>query len=385
MVKIRLEKIVYSPSLVFFAVWFFSISSYSGVFSFIALETLLYFLSFFLFFLFGELLGLRFKVVFPGLRIIGQRALRNLCIVLILIAIFYSSQLLLYIFSGDSLSSSILGIRNSNLSGDPVIKYYNFYVGAIQLLFGIGLLAYLINYYKHNNRGNAIYLFCIWLALITSLFDGSRAFFLVSVVWFLVLSVIISNIKLGALFVYLAAVLLLFSLTFSIFRPVSEGLSEGAKYTAIYLSGGVGALEFAIRNEVTVYWQDLESILNKFVSLGLPFESYDLSKLRMEFVDLDKDYQTNVFTALGVYIQYFGYLYPFVAFIYGFIGGYLSFLCRRIIAGKYLYSLFLCTLIFSLFHEYVLSLSYYLIKIFLVVIFFGILARLFRLKVFYVQ
>lgn len=381
MVQIRLEKFLYCPSCIFFILWFFAIIIYSLMFSFVALETVLYFLLFFVFIFAGNLFGSRFKIASTNSIVPSENLIRQLCKLFFIITLIYSSQMIIHILSFDSLATAFLDIRRANLSGEPVVSFYNFYIGIAQLLLGIGLLGYLINYYKSNNTNNKIYLFSIGLSLITSLFDGSRSFLLTGVIWFLVLSVLINNIKLKTLMIYLSIILILFSITFSIFRPVGDDLITGFKYTGIYISGGVGALELAIKNQIIVYWQDLESILNKFALFGLPVGGYDLSELRMEFVYLDNEHQTNVFTALGVYIQYFGYFTLFIGFIIGFLGGYLSYLSQRNLIGKFLYSLFICSIVLSLFHDYILSFSYYVFKIFIVLSILFILENIFKILV----
>lgn len=378
MVQIRLEKILYCPSCIFFIIWSFAIIIYSSMFSLIALETILYFLLFFVFMFIGNLFGSRFKIASTKSIIPSENLLRQSCKILFLITLIYSLQMIMHILSFDSLATAFLDIRRANLSGEPVVRFYNFYIGIAQLLLGIGILGYLVNYYKFNNINNKIYLFSIGLSLISSLFDGSRSFLLTGVIWFLVLSVLINNLKLKTLIIYLVIILILFSITFSIFRPIGDDLVTGFKYTGIYISGGVGALESAIKNQIIVYWQDLESILNKFALLGLPIGGYDLTQLKIDFVYLDNEYQTNVFTALGVYIQYFSYFALFIGFIIGFIGGYLSFLARRNLIGRFLYSLFICSIVLSLFHDYILSFSYYVFKIFVVLIILFISENIFK-------
>ena len=381
MVQMRLEKFLYCPSCIFFILWFFAIIIYSLMFSFVALETILYFLLFFVFIFVGNLFGSRFKIASTKSIVPSENLIRQLCKLFFIITFIYSLQMIIHILNFDSLSTAFLDIRRANLSGEPVVIFYNLYIGISQLLLGIGLLGYLINYYKNNNANNKIYLFSIGLSLVTSIFDGSRSFLLTGVIWFLVLSVLINNIKLKTLIIYLSIILILFSVTFSIFRPVGDDLITGFKYTGIYISGGVGALEFAIKNQIIVYWQDLESILNKFALFGLPVGGYDLLELRMEFVYLDNEHQTNVFTALGVYIQYFGYFTLFIGFIIGFLGGYLSYLSQRNLIGKFLYSLFICSIVLSLFHDYILSFSYYVFKIFIVLSILFILENIFKILV----
>lgn len=339
---------------------------FSVMFSFIALETILYFLIFVIFMFIGNIFGSKFKIVTKKSFIPNENTIRFFTKLLFLITLIYALQMILYIVNFDSLGNAFLNIRMFNLNGEPVVPFYNLYIGIAQILLGIAILGYLINYYKNSNVNNKIYIFSILLSLITSVFDGSRSFLLTGFIWFLVLLVLINKIKLKTLLISLFLILILFSLTFSVFRPVDDDFLTGFKYTGIYISGGVGALELAIKNQIIVYWQDLESILNKFSLLGLPVGGYDLSELRMEFVNLDNKHQTNVFTALGVYIQYFTYLIPFVSLFIGFLGGYLSYLSKKNVIGKFLYGLFICSIVLSLFHDYILSFSYYVFKIFIV-------------------
>ncbi len=379
MVQMKLDKILYCPSCIFFVLWSFAIIIFSLMFSIVALETILYFLIFFIFMFIGNLFGTRFTIVPKKSVLPSEKMLRNFTKILFFITLIYSFQMIIYILNFDSPSSAFLDIRRSNLAGVPVVSFYNFYVGISQILLGLGIIGYLMNYYKNNNSKNKIYLLSIFLSLFTSVFDGSRSFLMTGFIWFLVLSVLIGNIKLKTLLIYLSIILIIFSLTFSIFRPVEDDLLTGFKYTGIYISGGVGALELAIKDQIIVYWQDLESILNKFGLLGLPVGGYNLSELSIDFVSLDDEHQTNVFTALGVYIQYFNYFTPFIGLIIGFIGGYLSFLSKKSLIGKYIYSLFICSIILSLFHDYILSFSYLLLKIFIVLFVIFILEKFFKL------
>lgn len=381
MVQIKLNKILYCPSCIFFILWFFAIIIFSSMFSLVAMEAILYFLLFFVFMFIGNLFGSKFKILSKKSIVPSENIIRQVCKIFFFITLFYSFQMITYILNFDSLSTAFLDIRLSNLRGEPIIQFYTFYIGISQLLLGISILGYLINYYKNNNSNNKIYLICIVLSLISSSFDGSRSFLLTGFIWFLVLSVLINNIKIKTVFIYLIIMLFLFSVTFSMFRPVGDDLITGFKYTGIYISGGVGALELVIKNQVIVYWQDLESILNKLALLGFPVGGYDLSQLKMDYVNLDSEHQTNVFTALGVYIKYFNDFTLFIGFFIGFLGGYLAYLAKQNLIGKFLYSLFICSIVLSLFHDYILSFSYYILKIFIVLTILFIFENIFKILI----
>lgn len=311
---------------------------------------------------------------------VNKSVLFPIMLVLILVNIYYSIKVASIISAASSAAAAFADIRQSELQGESLIGDMSFFINANQLLFGLACFGYITlqkvalkatlrehpTYsIKHTNANKYICLSGVYLSLLVSLLDGSRAFFLNALLTFLFAVNLLKLISLNKIFFIVIGVLLLFSLTFSIFRPEVDGFNDGIKYTALYLSGGIGSLDYVLRGEAKVYWQDYESLANKLSLIGLPFGGYDLKELRMDFVDLADGYQTNVYTALGVYYEYMGAAIIFFSFIVGAAMKYFSWLSKKGAVGLYLYSFFLSAMVLSIFHDYFLSTTYFMIKIFI--------------------
>ena len=143
------------------------------------------------------------------------------------------------------------------------------------------------------------------------------------------------------------------------------------------VSGGLGSLDYVMRGDTIVYWRDIESLANKIEVLGFPLGGFDLLAMQMNYVDLPGEYNTNVYTALGVYYQYFGYASLAFAFLVGGLFKYLSSASKKGVIWVYSYSFYLTALVLSIFHDYLVSTTYFLFKIIFICLFLNFLEMLF--------
>lgn len=354
-------KLIHCSACLFLIFWIFASLLFSLFFNSISIETWLYFLGFGLVMYIGNLSGKTFsvKVIY---RKKNQDHLKFITLLTILITFIYIKHLVEYMLQFSSISNALSEIRRANLNGEAVIPFYNFYILSTQTLLSISILGLILN----SKKNASLFIIGFLMSIISSLLDGSRSFAITGVVWLLFSFLLTGKLKFSRFIFYISIMLFLFSATFSLFRPVTESYDFliGFKYLVVYISGGIGALEFAANNDIQVYWQDLESISNKLSILGLPFDTYDLSLLKMDFSYLTDDFDTNVYTALGVYVQYMGFIGSlFFAFILGITGSILSNISRSNIYGSYVYALFLTALLLMLFHDYFISYTYLFIKI----------------------
>lgn len=366
------------PELILLGTWMVAIFGYFISFGPVSLVVLVYVLSFCLAFLGG---GVFFSVlhVLPKKSVAASpQLLASLVIVLAFANIYYAVNILTFLTISGSVVSALDEIRQSALQGNPVIDGMSYFVNANQLLFGLATLGFVlvkqrrVSYsMKYRSRlfsgytinSDWLFSFGICLALGVSVLDGSRSFFMSAI---LTLLFILYQLKLVRFWrvVFICIVLLfVFAVTFPIFRPDVANSLEGLKFVFVYISGGLGSLDYVMRGDTIVYWRDIESLANKLEAFGLPLGGFDLLAMQMDYVDLPAGYSTNVYTALGVYYQYFGYASLAFAFLVGGFFKYLSSASKKNVIWVYIYSFYLTALVLSIFHDYLVSTTYLLFKI----------------------
>lgn len=383
-------RIANCPACIFIGIWTTAILIYSLVFDAISIRVFIYILLFTCFFVMGSTLAstFRYKRNFPHTTSVSKLAF--IVSILVFINLFYALQVFIFLLNSGSVSQAFSEIRQSALQGAPVIKNTFFYININQLLFGISAFGYVLvkkNKSKpsnidsqasiKSNKDRLSYMFMIGVltSLFVSLLDGSRSFFLSALLALLFILYELAIVKLRQIIVLLLLVIILFSATFSFFRPdTGDDLGVGFKYFALYFSGGLGSLDHVIAGDVKVFWNDLESVANKIGYLGLPFGGYDLTT-SMDYVDLPDGYGTNVYTSLGVYYDYMGYFSLFFALFVGGLTQYFCWLSKRSALGLFVYSFCLSAIVLSIFHDYFVSFGYFVLKIFLVLFGIRILER----------
>jgi len=242
---------------------------YSLVFGTISTSVLIYFLLFGCFFVMGSALASTFRYAqnFPYTTFASTLAF--LVSILIFINLFYALQVFNFLLNSDSVAQAFVEIRQSALQGAPVINGIFFYVNANQLLFGISVFGYiLLKRNKNelsivdnragikNNQGRLSYVFMtgILISLLVTLLDGSRSFFLSALLALLFILYELSIIKLRQIIAFLMLFIILFSATFSFFRPeAGNDLYEGFEYFALYFSGELGSLDHVITGDVNFF------------------------------------------------------------------------------------------------------------------------------------
>lgn len=259
--------------------------------------------------------------------------------------------------------------RVSVIDGDVIIPFYNIYIGILQITFGLGL--YILvreSIYHPDYKLNRKVFYLTIITLILTLADGSRSFFMMSFISFFIFLIHFSKIKISTAIYTLFIVTLLFIFSFGILRGTEKGFIVGLNYLVVYISGGIKAFNYVVNDNLNVFWWDLASISNKIYSLGLIDTYSDLSDAKLEFVTFNDNYQTNVFTALGVYYSYFGYAMYFYVFAFAFFSNYLyrNFLKKISPISVFLFLIFINASIFSVFHDYSINLIYYLFKVLVV-------------------
>ena len=383
-------RITNCPACIFVGVWTIAILIYSLVFEVISTSVLIYILLFACFFVTGATLAstFRYKRNFPHTTSASKLAF--IASILVFINLFYALQVFILLLNSGSVPQAFVEIRQSALQGAPVIKNTFFYININQLLFGISAFGYVLvkrnkiepsnidgKASTKNNKSRLSHVFMVGVltSLFVALLDGSRSFFLSALLALLFILYELAIVKLRQIIVLLLLVIIIFSATFSFFRPdAGDDLGVGFKYFALYFSGGLGSLDHVIAGDVKVFWNDLESVANKIGYLGLPFGGYDLTT-PMDYVDLPDGYGTNVYTSLGVYYDYMGYFSLFFALFIGGLTQYFCWLSKRSALGLFVYSFCLSAIVLSIFHDYFVSFGYFVLKIFLVLFGIRILER----------
>lgn len=254
--------------------------------------------------------------------------------------------------------------RMSVIEGSALIPYYSFHIGVLQITFGLS--TYLLVSRLSEYESSMFFLYLVTLfTLILTLVDGSRSFFMMGIVTFISLLLYARKIKLSHAIFSLVIISILFILSFSVIRGTEDSFIVGLDYLIVYLSGGIRALNFVVNGSVEVPWGDLLSINNKFHSIGLSSAYYNVKNMPLEFIDYNEYYQTNVFTALGVYYSSFGYAFLLYAFLFGLVSQFLysRFLNRVSAFSIFCYVIFINAIVFSVFHDYTINLAYYLLKV----------------------
>lgn len=237
------------------------------------------------------------------------------CIALFPIQIFYLYQCALLITS-QGLVGYLVNVRLAALSGEPLIDNYTFFLQintTLSLLTIFGLATILLDDAKrikcaaHEKYKIIFYTVCV-VTLMASIIDGSRSFFLVTIFSLAALNLATGRLSVNRLAIISIAVFVIFTATFSLFRPEAEDfdLVGLIRQSLVYLCGSLGSMDPVLSDEITVYWQDVERISNKLTTIGLPFHNYDLSELKADYTDLPYDLSTNVYSAFGLYYQYLG-------------------------------------------------------------------------------
>lgn len=297
------------------------------------------------------------------------------------ISLFYSFLVAGYILNSGIGFLALAEIRQAALGGEPVIANGNLLITAVQMNFCLSLLGYI--YEKSLVTSNRVsgkdvanlahvraarrFIIIAIASLVISLLDGSRSFLLMGAICVVIAQLIIRVYRVRVAVIFFLAFVTVFSVTFPIVRPEVESAFDGFRYTMVYFAGGVGSLDYALADKIRVFWQDFESIANKLGGV-LPFLGrYDLSALRMDMVDIGNNLQTNVFTSLGVYNEYFGWFTIIFAFFAGLCLGWVGRLAQLRYGYLFIYSFYAAATVLSLFHEYYLATSYLLLKVGIVI------------------
>lgn len=363
--------IILFPSILFFIVWFFS-GLVSNIFFYsVKVEVILLFISFLLPMFFGDLIGKTFRIKCFSLNLITRKSVFSLVVILLFFSVYYVVKMFFLILSFPSISEALLYIRKSNLEGVSVIEFYGFYIAIIQMLLSISVFGFVFSIKKNDRKLAVFYTFCIFLSALASVLDGSRSFMITGIVWYVVVLILMGKVGVFKLALYLSYMVIFIVLTFSIFRPIDGDLKTSLMYVAVYFSGGISGLNYVFSDIVAFYWQDFESIFNKLNVFGFSSFYYDLSSLNNDFVYISNTYMTNVFTSIGVYYRYMGSFILLFGFFIGLAGGFLSFQSKRSEVGVWLYSLYLCAIILSIFHDYFISFFYLILKASLVLLLYS--------------
>lgn len=293
------------------------------------------------------------------------------------ISLFYSFLVASYILNSGIGFLALAEIRQAALGGEPVIANGNLLITAVQMNFCLSLLGYIYEKSfstekpggskdaasRAHVRAARRFIIIAVASLVISLLDGSRSFLLMGAICVVIAQLIIGVYRVRVAVIFFLAFVTVFSVTFPIVRPEVESAFDGFRYTMVYFAGGVGSLDYALAGKIRVFWQDFESIANKLGGV-LPFlGGYDLSSLRMDMVNIGNNLQTNVFTSLGVYNEYFGWFTVIFAFFAGLSLGWIGRIARLRPGYLFVYAFYAAATVLSLFHEYYLATSYLLLKV----------------------
>ncbi len=302
-------------------------------------------------------------------------ALRIMIFILLPFEVMYILQCIFIAVESGGIASLLIAMRRASLAGEPLIPGSRFYLQINTILMMLSLYGISVSLFypatsKVGTYKKQFYVIYI-ITVLSSVMDGSRNMFISGVLYLLALNLAYGRLSVKSLSFYMIGIFFVFSLTFSAFRgdAGSKSFLDTANYTFVYASGSVGSMQFALQRDVEVFWQDLESLSNKFHSLGLPTPHFELTELRMDFVDLPGGtYQTNVFSAFAVYYQYLGYVVG-IYFIF-FLGWFSGLLYRSRLKSPFLmttYSFFWAAIVLSVFHEYFLSTFYMTVKLMILI------------------
>lgn len=367
------------PDQLFAAVWCCAVGGYALAFSMPSVLVLLWVTAFGALLWCGAVLSYLVPLPTPQASRLGKAGLGYGVTLLSIISLWYAAMVVMYI-SGSGIGLLALAeIRQAALAGEPVIANANTLVTAVQMNFCIALLGYIeARPALMPARGQAVptaatrwrvrlFFWCALVSLFISLLDGSRAFFLMGAICLVIAQLIIGIYRIRRAMLFALAFIIVFSITFPFVRPEVDDAFDGFRYTMVYFAGGVGSLDKALDGSVRVYWQDFEAIANKLGAIIPGMAFYDLGSLRMDMVNLTDGLQTNVFTSLGVYHEYLGWItFPF-AVLAGALLTLSGRMARSATGYLFIYAFYAAATILSLFHEYYLSTSYLLLKVAVVV------------------
>jgi oligosaccharide repeat unit polymerase len=377
-----IKYIFYSPTIIFFLIWFTAL-----LLGFVAItapsaDVVTLCIFFVIFMGAGEILSKILPVLNIKKKVVDYRLALYMSLFLLIITIIYVINILQVYLQFDSFFEAPLGIRRLILSGEKIMLAYNFYIFSLQMLFAVSYLGLLIiNSTSHKMKQyKNFFIFCMLFSVIASLLDGSRSFMIASVICCLSYLSITGRFDFIKLCFALSVLSIFIITSFSIFRPIDNGIYEGMLYFIVYVSGGVLALDSALSGRVAVYWQDLEYLINNLHGLGLASNYYDVSLLQNEFVEIGPHYMTNVYTSLGVYYNYIGWCMMCLALAIGLLGGYLSRVSKYSVLSLWFYTFFLMATILSIFHDYYLSYGYFLVKVFIILFVVSFISALLKLS-----
>ena len=243
-------RITNCPACIFTGIWTTAISIYSLVFDVVSIRVLTYILLFTCFFVIGSTLAstFRYKRHLPHTTSVLKLAF--IASILVFINLSYALEVFVLLLNSGSIPQAFVEIRQSALQGVPVIKNTFLYINLNQFLFGISAFGYILvkknkNKFSNigsqasikNNKDRISYVFVVGIsiALLVSLLDGSRSFFLSALLALLFILHELAIVGLRKIIVLLVSLIILFSATFSFFRPDAGGdLSLGFKYLALY-------------------------------------------------------------------------------------------------------------------------------------------------------
>ena len=232
------------PELILLGTWMVAIFGYFISFGPVSLVVLVYVLSFCLAFLGGA-------VLFSTLQILPKKSftaspalLASLVIVLIFANIFYAANIFTFFWLSGSVVSALDEIRQSALQGTPVIDGMSYFVNANQLLFGLATLGFVLVQQRRIScsmkyrsgvfsgyaiKSNPLFVFGICLALVVSVLDGSRSFFMSAILTLLFILYQLKLVRFRRVVFICIITLFVFAVTFPIFRPDVANSLEGLK------------------------------------------------------------------------------------------------------------------------------------------------------------
>lgn len=312
--------------------------------------------------------------------------IKNIIVLLLPFEFLYIQQCIVVAMESGGIAPFLLAMRRASLAGEPLIPGSRFYLQinailSMLALYGISVSLFSPTTSKTSSYKKLFYLVYI-IVLLSSVMDGSRSILIAGVLNLLALNLAYGRLSFKSLSIFLIGMLLVFSITFSLFRSDAgnNNFVSALNFTFVYASGSVGSMQFALQRDVEVFWQDLENLSNKLSSLGLPTPTFELTELKMDFVDLPGGiYQTNVFSAFAIYYQYFGLI---VGVYFAFFIGWLSALVYRCRLKSPLtmtiYAFFWSAVVLSVFHDYFLSTFYMTLKLLILAFMMSVFAAMKR-------
>ncbi len=297
--------------------------------------------------------------------------LRYILVAIVVLGLPFYISAAYRLFLASNYENFFIGLRTE-------LSYGEGDMGMSKYLFPFSMVVYTLNLYsflREKKRANkTLFIISLISIIIYTIFFTGRTPFLFILVLYLGMNYFynknFSLKKLSRLFVIFIIIFIFFGVVYgkggNTDSTAQENFKPAAEATAIYMVGGLNALDWELSHQYRVSYDGYNS-LRFFIKIGEQLDLWPnikVNKLIMSFVFIP--YPTNVYTVYSFYIKDFGKIYAWMIMaFFGFFQTYVYYkaLEKKNIRFSICYSFLLFPMLMSFFADQYFSLISYWLQV----------------------